>query len=302
MGVSRTAVWKRILKLKKEGYPIEATTKKGYRLLSAEAQYGKSGIQSQLTTAFLGRELKYLPTVASTNTLLKNLAGDGAPEGLVLVADCQEKGRGRLGRSWMSEPGLGVWMSLLLRPKLHPSMVQSLTLAAAVAVCKAIEPYTDQRPGIKWPNDILMGGRKVCGILTEMSAEADRVLWVVIGIGVNVHHSREDFPEELRDMAASLGDYARTDGGLTRSHLAAGILNAFESLYLDYRDNGPAGMIEEWKRYSVTLGRRARLISGEDTQEVRVLDIGQDGRLTVEDDQGRTWEVLSGEISLRPLE
>ncbi len=301
LNISRTAVWKRIAALRREGYPIEASTNKGYRILSNQAHYGKSGILSCLSTSFLGRELKYFNTIDSTNTMLKTLAGQGAPEGTAIVADAQEKGRGRLGRNWMSSPGLGIWMSILLKPDLHPAMLQSLTLAAAVAVCRAIEPFTAKTPGIKWPNDILIDGKKVCGILTEMSAEADRVLWVVIGIGVNVHHSPEDFPEELNGSAASLAMFGKDNQELDRCKIAAGIMNAMEELYRDFVKNGPDAMLAEWKQRSVTLGRKVSLKQGDKTLIARVLDIGSDGRLVIETEDGTVTEILSGEITLRPV-
>lgn len=301
LGISRTAIWKRIASLKKEGYPIEASTKKGYRILSLEAHYGKSGIQSLLETRFLGRELKFHQTIDSTNQALKILAMEEAPEGTVVLSDRQEKGKGRLGRTWMSEPGKGIWMSLLLRPQLHPAMVQSLTLAAAVAVCQAIEPYCRNKPGIKWPNDILIDGKKVCGILTEMSAEADRVLWVVVGIGLNVHHNKEDFPLELRETATSMKLHGNVDHAISRSTLTARILNAFEAIYCDYLLNGPLKMLKEWKERSVTLGRMVSLHKGDEVRRAKVLDIGEDGRLIVELEDGQITEVISGEITLRPL-
>lgn len=301
LNISRTAVWKRIAALRREGYPIEASTHKGYRVLSNRAHYGKSGILSCLSTSFLGRELKFFNTVDSTNTMLKALAGQGASEGTAVVADAQEKGRGRLGRSWMSSPGLGIWLSFLLKPDLHPAMLQSLTLAAAVAVCRAIEPFTAEKPGIKWPNDILINGKKVCGILTEMSAEADRVMWVVIGIGVNVNQCPEDFPEELKESAASLAMFQKDGQELDRCRLAAGIMNAFEDIYLDFVRNGPEAMLAEWKQRSVTLGRRVSLKQGDKTLTAKVLDIGPDGRLVIETEGGTVTEVLSGEITLRPV-
>ena len=301
LGISRAAVWKRISKLKKEGYLIEASTKKGYRLQSHDIQYGKVGIQSLLNTEFIGRELRFFNTVESTNSTLKALASEGAVDGTVIISDAQSMGRGRMGRDWSSSAGLGIWMSILLRPKLHPAMIQSLTLLTAVAVSKALEAYPDIIPGIKWPNDILLGNKKCCGILTELSAEAERVSWVVTGIGININQLETDFPEGLQPTATSLRQHIKQGAPLNRCDIAAQVLNQFERIYCDYLLNGPSQMLKEWKERSVTIGRRVNLIKDQTTIAVKALDIGVDGRLVVEYDDGTIEEVISGEISLRNL-
>lgn len=301
LGISRTAVWKRISILKKEGYHIEASTNKGYRILTNEAQYGKAGIGSLLKTEFTGRELKFFHSVDSTNAMLKSMAQDGAPEGAVVVAEEQTLGRGRLGRDWSSLPGLGIWMSVLLRPKMHPMMIQSITPAIAVAICRALEPYVDERPGIKWPNDILIGSRKVCGILTELSAEAEMISWVVAGIGINVNHKPEDFPESIKEQTTSVGMHLKSGKTINRCYLAAEVINQLETMYLDYLENGPAPVLGEWKDWSVTIGRKVLLVKDGTETIATALDIGIDGRLIVRLDDGRMKEVFSGEISLRNL-
>lgn len=301
LGISRTAVWKRISGLKKEGYLIEASTNKGYRILSREAHFGKAGIQSLIKTDFIGRELKFLHTVDSTNAILKSMADEGAPEGAVVIADEQTLGRGRLGRSWSSLPGLGIWMSVLLRPKLHPALIQSITPAIAVAVCRALEPYLDARPGIKWPNDILIEGRKVCGILTELSAEAEMISWVVAGLGINVNHEISDFPEELKNQATSVRMHLKSGMTINRCKIASGIINQFEAVYIDFISNGFGAVLREWKDWSVTIGRKVLLIQNNIETIATALDIGADGRLIVQLDDGCVKEVFSGEISLRNL-
>lgn len=299
LNISRTAVWKRIAALKREGYLIDASTRKGYRLLSHETCYGKSGIQSLLETEFLGRDLRFHHSVESTNNVLKTLAHAGAAHGTVVIANEQTQGRGRLGREWESMADKGIWMSILLRPELHPGRVQSLTLAAAVAVCRAIEPLLEEKPGIKWPNDILIRGRKVCGILTELSAEMEKVSWVIVGIGLNTHASADDFPVELRSKATSLRQHLKRGMPADRTRLAAGILNQFELVYADYLRNGPGTMLREWRERSVTLGRTVELVQGQETLRAEALDIGEDGRLIIQLEDGSTREVFSGEISLR---
>lgn len=299
LNISRTAVWKRIAALKKEGYLIDASTRKGYRLLSHETCYGKSGIQSLLNTKFLGRELHFRQSVESTNNVLKSLANSGAIHGTAVIANEQTKGRGRLGRHWASTADKGIWMSILLRPDIHPNRVQSVTLAAAVAVCRAIEPVLEEKPGIKWPNDILVAGKKVCGILTELSAEAEKVSWVIVGLGLNTHFVPDDFPEELRTKATSLIQHLKRGAVLDRARLAAEILNRFEPVYEDFIRNGPESMLREWRERSVTLGKTVELIHGPKTMRALALDVGEDGRLLVRLEDGSIREIFSGEISLR---
>ncbi len=299
LAVSRTAIWKRIGSLKKEGFNIEASTKKGYRLVQSEDLYGKISIQSMVTTNILGRNLKFYHEVDSTSNVLKKLAADNAPEGTVVISDIQTAGRGRRGRTWMSAPGLGIWMSVLLKPNLHPSQVQTLTLASSVAVIRALESLDIEIPGIKWPNDILIGGKKVCGILTELSAEAEKVEWVVIGIGLNVNHDHDDFPNNIKDIATSLRLSGRTQEPFNRSEIAAGIINELEAVYMEFLEKGPGWVAEEWKKRNVTLGKRVELVSQTGVTEAEAVDITPDGRLIVRYDDGRNGEVLSGEISLR---
>jgi BirA family biotin operon repressor/biotin-[acetyl-CoA-carboxylase] ligase len=301
LGVTRSAVWKRIAALKKEGYSIEASTKKGYRLNQDFNAYGKHAVQNALVTNTLGRELKYLNQIDSTNILLKQLALEGAPEGTTVIADSQTAGRGRLGRNWMSEPGNGIWMSVLLMPQLHPTEVQTLTLAASVAVCKALEPLKIKGLGIKWPNDILINGKKVCGILTELSAEDDRVVWVILGIGLNVNHVEKDFPPELSSSATSLRLNSEAGGNLDRSRLAAGILNNLEEVYNTYLQKGSSWVAEEWRRRNLTLGRMVRLTSRNEDIIAMACDILPDGRLRVKKEDGAIIDILSGEISLRKI-
>lgn len=301
LGISRAAVWKRITALKKEGFFIEATTRKGYRLISSQNPYGKPAILNKLVTHTFGKELKFFAEVDSTNSVLKRLASEGAPEGTIVLAESQTGGRGRLGRNWASAPGTGIWMSLLLKPELHPVEVQTLTLAASVAVCRALEHLNLSDLGIKWPNDILIGQKKACGILTELSAEAERTAWVVLGIGLNVNHMEQDFPEEIASIATSLRLNTKSREPLDRSVLAAGLINTLEEVYDSYLKDGATRMIDEWKKRSVTLGKKVRLISHNGSQVVLAQDITQDGKLLVKQENGQVLEVLSGEISLREL-
>lgn len=299
LGITRSAVWKRIAAIKNEGYSIEASTRKGYRLDPANYPYGAPAIRQGLKTLFMGRELKFYKEIDSTNTTLKRLASEGAPEGTVIVADCQNAGRGRLGRSWASASGKGIWMSVLLRPALRPSDVQTLTLAASVAVCRALESFKIPGVGIKWPNDILIGGKKVCGILAELSAEAERVTWVIIGIGLNVNHMAGDFPPELSTTATSLRLGLDSNKPLDCSSLASEIINRLEEVYESYLKEGSAWVAKEWKRWNLTLGKRVYLTFHNERINALAYDIRPDGRLIVKKDDGTSLEVFSGEVSLR---
>lgn len=301
LGITRSAVWKRIAALKKEGYLIEASTKKGYRLNPDMNAYGRHAIQNALVTRTFGRELKYYEQIDSTNLALKQFAAEGASEGTIVVADCQTAGRGRLGKSWLSAPGKGIWISVLLRPNLHPSEVQTLTLAASVAVCGALETLGISGMGIKWPNDILIGGKKVCGILTELSAEAERITWVILGIGLNVNHLKQDFPPEIAATATSLRLSGESNTMLNRSTLAAEILHCLEEVYSTYLEKGSSWIVQEWKHWNLTLGRMVRLSSQHEDLTVLAYDIMPDGKLLVKKEDGTSLEVLSGEISIREL-
>lgn len=299
LAVSRTAIWKRIGSLKKEGFNIEASTKKGYRLVQSEDPYGKVSIQSRISGKVLGSSLKFHQEVDSTNNVLKRLAAENAPEGTTVISDAQAEGRGRRGRAWVSPPGLGIWMSVLLRPNLHPSQVQTLTLAASAAVMRALVPLGIEGMGIKWPNDIIINGKKVCGILTEMSAEAERVEWVIIGIGLNVNHDHGDFQSEIRDIATSLRLSGKREKSYNRSEIAANIINELDAAYQEFLGKGPEWVVEEWKKWNVTLGKRIRIISQTGDREAEATDITPDGRLIVRYADGTTGEVLSGEVSIR---
>lgn len=301
LGVSRTAVWKRIDLLKKEGFDIEASTKLGYRLGSKEAPYGKLAIQSGIKGSVLGQRLIFFEETDSTNTALKKMANNAAPEGTLALADIQTAGRGRRGKEWISLPNMGIWMSVLLRPMLHPSQIQTITLAASIAVVRALDQFGVKGLGIKWPNDILINNKKVCGILTELSAEEDRIEWVILGIGLNVNHKEKDFPDDLKSIATSLRLYCENFKGFTRSQIASSIINELEDVYYTFMKKGSSWVVEEWKKRNITLGNRVNLITSAGTIQADVIDINPQGQLIVKYDDGTTHEVMSGEISLRDV-
>ena len=299
LGVSRTAVWKYVNELKKEGYAIESSTKKGYKLVPASDILNEYEIRWGLETEVIGKDIRYFDEIDSTNNYAKRIAYDGCKEGTVIVADCQTAGRGRLGRSWLSSAGKGIWMSVILKPRIAPEDVQIITLAASVAVCRAIAAVTGIHAEIKWPNDVQVGGRKLCGILTEMEAEIDRVAFVVVGIGLNVTLRREQMDPAFRETATSLAEEGAV--GVRRAALVQAILARFEGAY-DHLLGGRFSVVpDQWRALSVSLGQAVRVLGldGQVTVEGVAEAVDEEGALLVRDGAGEVHRVLSGEVSLR---
>ena len=295
LGVTRAAVWKAVRGLEEAGLTVDAVPNRGYRLAADCDVLRASGIRAALGDAADGFRIEVFDTLSSTNTKLRELAEAGAPEGTVVAAAAQTGGKGRLGRSFFSPADTGLYMSVLLRPALPPGDAPRITTAAAVAVCGALEETCGVRPGIKWVNDIFLGGRKVCGILTEAAfdAETGRLSHAVTGIGVNVYEPDGGFPEELRDIAGAVTKERRR--GL-RSALCASILRRFMALYRALPDTGCS---EQYQSYCICLGRRIRILSGDSVTEATALDVDDACRLRVRLDDGRETLLSSGEISIR---
>lgn len=295
LGVSRTAVWKGIEQLRSDGYEIESVTNKGYRLSSRSDVLSEAGVRRYLRTE--GLRLRVYPTVTSTNTLLKALAAEGEPEGLVLLAGEQTAGRGRMGRSFYSPAGTGVYMSLLLRPKRLAAEVTGVTACAAVAVAEAIEAVTGRPTEIKWVNDVLLDGKKVCGILTEASMdwESGMMNYLVVGIGVNAVLPAGGFPEELRDLVGAVAPAGEIPD--LRCRLAAEILDRMMAYYPRMEDES---VYTAYKRRSLVLGKPVNLLSpGREPVPAEVLDIRRDFSLLVRLADGTVKTVNSGEVSVR---
>ena len=297
LGVTRAAVWKKIAALREAGYDIASAPRSGYILRAAPDRLIEAEITKDLGTALVGKKIICYDAVDSTNLVLKQLAHEGAEDGTVVVADSQGTGRGRMERHFFSPPGKGIWVSILLRPTFLPQDAPKCTLMTAVAVARAMERF-GLRAAIKWPNDIIHEGRKLVGILTEMSAEMDRVDYVVIGIGINVNIAREDFPEELRDTATSLMQMKGTP--LPRVAFLQELLRAVDVLYQEVQREGFAPVLAAWRKYAVTLGQTVRVIgpAGEEFEGVAA-DIDADGALFVDTKMGRR-RVLAGDVSIRP--
>ena len=293
--LSRTAVWKAVEALRAEGYPIESVPRRGYRLSSGADVLSEEGIRSRLNRKDL--QIRVFPSVTSTNTLLKQMALEGAPAGLALAAGEQTAGRGRLGRSFYSPAGTGLYLSLLLRPEMEASEASLLTVCAAVAAAESLEALADVRPGIKWVNDLYLGGRKVCGILTEagLDCETGRLSHVVVGIGINTRLPAGDFPEELQGVAGAVfGDAPVPD---LRNRLAALLLDRLMDLAQDPRSDA---LFEAYRSRSFVPGRRVMILSpGREPVPAEALGLERDYALRVRLRDGSEQLLRSGEISLR---
>ncbi|MEG7530611.1 MAG: biotin--[acetyl-CoA-carboxylase] ligase [Hungatella sp.] len=298
LGVSRTAVWKIIKQLQKEGYRIEAVRSKGYHLVETADVMTEAELQSCMEAGWIGRVLQYYDEIDSTNTKAKQLAETGAPAGMLIVADSQLSGRGRRGRNWLSPHGTGIFLSLLLRPQIAPSCASMLTLVAALAVTKGIEEVTGLDAKIKWPNDIVMDGKKLCGILTEMSAELDDIHYVVIGIGMNVNH--EEFEGELVKTATSLLLQAKRP--VKRSLLIAAIMKAFAWYYDQFiKTEDLSLLLEEYETKLVNKEREVMVLKPSESYRGTCKGINQLGELLVQHEDETVEAVVSGEVSVRGI-
>lgn len=299
--VSRTAVWKYIKQLKEKGYVIDSQTKKGYRLLESPDSLLPYEIKEGLNTEFIGADIEYLEQVDSTNLYAKRIAEQGFTDGTVIIADEQLKGKGRLGRAWTSPKGKGIWMTIMLKPSINPSQAAKVTLLTACVVNKAILETCGINAKIKWPNDIVCSGMKLCGILTEMNAELDEINYLIVGIGINVNLDKEDFHEELHSTATSI----KMEKGSTvsRKELVKSILNNFEAYYKAFLKTGSISrFMSEYREKSAVIGKEVNIISSTVQLKGKVLDISEEGQLLVQLEDGTVKEIISGEVSLRGLE
>lgn len=293
---SRTAVWQWIAQLREAGYEIEASPRRGYRLLSRPDRLYPWEVKRHLRTQILGRQMEYSLRVGSTNDVAKARAKEGAPEGLVVVAEEQLAGRGRRGRSWSSPFGLGVWSSTLLRPRITPFEAPQTALIAALAVARAIERSTCLAAEVKWPNDVLLQGKKVSGILVEMDAELERVRWLVVGIGINANLPAEALPEEARSSATSL--LLATGRPVDRAALLARVLEELERAYIAWQEGGLGPLLAEVRGRMGMLGREVTVAGQRERWTGRAVDVAGDGALLVERD-GEVIPVHAADVSVR---
>lgn len=297
LGISRAAVWARIEDLRALGYEIEASPHAGYQLLSAPDALHADDLSWRLAAVRkIGRQIRVFEQTTSTNDVVEKLARDGVQEGAVVFAEEQTQGRGRLGRKWISPARKGLWFSVLLRPALRPQAATQLTVAAATALRNAIEQQTGLKAEIKWPNDILVSGKKVAGILTELNAELDRIKYVLVGIGVDVNIQASEFPQELRAQATSLQMQAGKP--IVRAELAAAILRELDREYSRVLDGQFAAVATDWEEHCTTLGQRVTIRLGERRISGRAESLGDDGALLLRTEHGHLERIVGGDVAL----
>lgn len=296
LSITRAAVWKGIKKLREEGYEIEAVTNRGYRLTNPETMYNKRELEQGLKTKTMGQSIYFYEETDTTNNRARELALEGAPEGTLVVAEKQTAGRGRRGKVWESPLGTGIWMSLVLRPQIAPAEASVLTLLCGLATAEAIEAETGLSAGIKWPNDILINGKKAVGILTEMDCEMSEVHFVIPGIGINVNTA--SFPPEIAEIATSL--YLECGKTVSRRRLVHKVLERLEEHYETFLRTGSfAAMLEDYRKHCITLGKEVHVL-GREPFFAEALDITPEGELLVHRaDNGKEEVVFSGEVSIR---
>ena len=297
LGITRSAVWKYIKALRKEGYVIKSATRKGYCLIQSTDKFNETELYCHLSTQMLGNKIIFLPTVDSTNNEIKRLVTKKYAQGLTVVAEQQTNGKGRLGRTWHSPSGSGLWFSFLLYPDLSPLHIAGITLACGMGVCIAIRKYTGLDAFIKWPNDIIIGNKKVCGILTEMSAEADKINYAIVGIGINVNTS--DFPKDICHKATSLMLEKGTK--IDKTALFCFILAETEKYLNDYIQNYGIYIIDEYKKYCATLHRKVSVVRGRNTIQGTAVDIAETGDLIIKCADGKLMNIHSGEVTVQGI-
>jgi len=297
LAISRAAVWARIEDLRKAGYDIEAGPHFGYRLVSSPDALHADDLLARLgKTKVVGRDIQVFEQTTSTNDVAEKFARDGVKEGAVVFAESQTKGRGRLGRKWLSPTRKGLWFSVLLRPELRPPETMQLMVASATALRRAIKTVAGLATDIKWPNDLLIGGKKVAGILTEMSADVDRVRHVILGIGVDVNQAATEFPPELRKTATSL----KIESGeeISRAGLAVEILRELDFDYARIRAGKFAAVADEWEAACVTIGKNVTIHVGDRNFRGRAESLDDAGALSVRTEHGHLERITGGDVTL----
>ena len=297
LGVSRTAVWKNINALKQEGYEIDSVNNKGYRLISEPDIINEMRIREYMHTKWMAKNIIYLPVTDSTNTQAKRLGEEGAEHGTLVVTQCQTAGRGRRGRSWESPEG-NVYFTFILRPDVEVSRASMITLISALALAKAIEKVTGLHTQIKWPNDVVANGKKLCGILTESSTDLEYINYVVVGIGINVNQT--SFPDELADKASSL--LLELGHSVNRGAVLGEFLNLFEVYYdIFIKTEDMSGLIDVYNEMLVNCGREVKIIEKDKERILKAIGIDENGGLIVENPEGIRESIISGEVSVRGL-
>jgi BirA family biotin operon repressor/biotin-[acetyl-CoA-carboxylase] ligase len=295
--ISRAAIWSRIEELRQVGYDIEAGPHFGYRLVSSPDALHADDLLARLgKTKIIGRDIRVFSETTSTNDIVEKLARDGVKEGVVVFAESQTKGRGRLGRKWISPAHKGLWFSILLRPDLRPQEATQLTVASATALRRAIESETGLKPEIKWPNDILIGGKKAAGILTELNAELDKVRYVILGIGMDVNLDAGEFPADLKKTATSLK--IETGETVSRAELAVAILRELDFDYARIGGGKFPAVADEWESGCATIGKNVTVHIGDRKIRGRAESLDDDGALLVRSEHGHLERITGGDVIL----
>ena len=297
LSVSRSAIWKHIQKLKEEGYVIESASKKGYLLSKSSDPITADEIRHGLSTKVFGKKnIIYLNETDSTNKRAKELAAQGAPEGVLVIAEKQTSGRGRRGRSWFSPPGDGIYFSLILRPVISPSETPKITLMTAVVLAETLISLMKLKLRIKWPNDILVNGKKLAGILTEISTEMDAVNYIIVGLGLNVNTLFEKIPQDIKENATSI--LIETGKPFPRIKLIQHYLKLYEKYYDMFKNNDFEPIMKRWKELADIIGKQIRVDVIGKTHIGKVVDVDNDGVLILKDNQGVLQRIFSGDVTL----
>lgn len=297
LGVSRTAVWKVIKRLREEGYIIDSVTNKGYCLKGKPDFLDENIIGRDINTAVIGTKIEVLKTVDSTNEEIKRRAANGAKSGLIIAAECQTGGKGRFGRKWESESGEGIYFTFLLRPGLPPADIASITLAAGYAVCEALREYSGVEAKIKWPNDIVINNKKVCGILTEMAAQMDMVDYVAVGIGINVNN--KSFSEDIKWKSTSV--FIETGKLTERNLLFREVIKKLDLIISEFLTGIPEERKTHFKELCITLGRSVTAMRGGTEIKGTAVDVSSGGDLIIRQSSGELVSVNSGEVVVQGI-
>ncbi|VVB97584.1 Putative biotin ligase [uncultured archaeon] len=289
LSVSRAAVWKHIQALRDEGYRIESSTHLGYSLVGSSGKLAPGEIRAGLKTKIIGKDIEYFEETESTNIIAREIAGQ-ADEGTVVIAESQTGGRGRLGRKWISPEG-GIWLSIIIKPRIQPLHASRITLLAGVSVAKTISSYGIQAK-IKWPNDVLINGKKVCGILTEVGAEIDLIDYCIVGIGIDANVDTESFPNEIRDGSTSLKKELGRE--IDRIGFVQRLLLEFEELYLLFQKDDFPSILEEWRNMSATIGEWVKITTHAATIYGEAVGVDSEGALILETGEGKLEKIVAG--------
>ncbi len=294
LNMSRTAVWKHVNALRALGYKVEAITSVGYKLVSSPSLLLPLEIKNGLRAKFIGQNIHWEYEVASTNTLALELAENGAPEGTIVVCESQKQGRGRMGRSWISQPEAGIYLSVILRPNFVPMKAPCITFISAIALVEALEQSLGIHSGIKWPNDVMIHGKKTAGILTELRAEMEGIHYVIVGIGVNVNNTR--FPKDIRDKVTSLAIEFKEK--VPRLKIVQSLLEALEKWYLLALHNDINTTFERWRELSCTVGNRVEVNVGNEFLKGIATRLESNGSLYLKLDSGEEKQILAGDVTM----